>query len=155
MNGVAYGGVAVSWKKAVFTSMEEIAYKNPEKFEMVVTATSLKGHSRKLVVVGCYLPPNYTKKRAVAAMDYLSDIVVDLKRRFQDPFIIIGGDFNQWRVEEALVDFVNIKEAPVGCTTGGRAIDRIFTNMRRPLRTAARWHRWKQKERSRYQATIG
>ena len=44
------------------------------------------------------------------------------KRQYEDPFILITGDFNQWRIEEVLEDFMDVKEAP------GHWIDRIFSN---------------------------
>ena len=45
-----------------------------------------------------------------------------------DPFIVIAGDFDQWRVDGVLADFADIAEAPVGPTRNGISIDRIFTN---------------------------
>ena len=41
---------------------------------------------------------------------------------------MISGDFNQWKVNEALQDFQDLREAPVGPARGSRQIDRKFTN---------------------------
>ena len=46
---------------------------------------------------------------------------------------MIGGAFNQWAAESAVVEFPDISEVLVGPTRGYRAIDRIFTNMGRSL----------------------
>ena len=44
-----------------------------------------------------------------------------------------GGDFNQWPVDEALSEFPDVKEAPVGPTRKDRCIDRVFTNFGRAI----------------------
>ena len=78
-NGVSYSGVAVVWKESV-GSFKEVKLKNKEGFELVAAAGSLKGQSRKLVVVACYIPPNYVKARGNLALDYIEGAVIELKR---------------------------------------------------------------------------
>ena len=51
-------------------------------------------------MIGCYLPPNYKVPKARKALDFVAGCVTHVKRKFEDPFIVIAGDFNQWRVEE-------------------------------------------------------
>ena len=131
-SGVAYGGVACIWKESL-GNFTEVKMKNPDGYEVLTCAGSLAGYRRKLVIIGVYIPPNYTKNRAVGAMDYVADAVVGVKRKYSDPFIIIAGDFNQWKISEYLEEFVDIKEAPVGATRNRRAIDKIFTNMSRSI----------------------
>ena len=61
-------------------------------------------------------PPNYDRRRGEAALSYIVDTIVDLKIRFYDPQLIIAGDFNQWKIDESLLDFNDIKEVAVGST---------------------------------------
>ena len=61
-NGVAYGGVAVCWNESL-CSFRKFAIKNDERFEVLACVGSIRGHSRKLVVIACYIPPNYIKTR--------------------------------------------------------------------------------------------
>ena len=131
-NGVAYGGVAVVWRESVGRT-SEIKYKNKDGYEVMVAASSIKGQARKLVIVACYIPPGYSKVRGAGALAYVEDLVVDLKRRYKDPFVVVAGDFNQWRIGGALENFVDIKEVDVGNTRGRRSIDRIFTNFSRSI----------------------
>ena len=131
-NGVAYGGVAVVWREAMGRTAE-IKYKNKEGYEIMVTASSIKGQTRKLVIIACYLPPGYSKVRGAGALAYVEDLIVDLKSRYKDPFVVVAGDFNQWKIEGALDNFVDIKEVDVGVTRGRRSIDRIFTNFSRSI----------------------
>ena len=132
-NGVTYGGVAIIWKEAACAFREIKTLKNPEQFEILVGLGTVAGQSRKIVCVAAYLPPGYTKTKGEKALEFISDTVVDLKRRYNDPYIIVGGDFNQWNIEEALLDFADIREVDVGNTRGDRSIDKIFTNAARSV----------------------
>ena len=100
----------------------------------MTTAASLRGHSRKLVVVACYLPPGYSRTRGGEALEYIEGTVIELKRRYKDPYVVIAGDFNQWKIQDALANFADIKEVLVGCTRGRKAIDRLFVNFTRSVR---------------------
>ena len=129
-NGVVYGGVAVVWRHSMGL-FKQVPVKNEEHYEVLIAAGSLKGHSRKLVVVACYIPPGYSKQRGQGALDHVEDVVIEMKRKYQDPFIVVTGDFNQWKINGSLSGFNDIKETKIGNTRGNRAIDRFFTNMSR------------------------
>ena len=86
------------------------------------------GVHRKLVVIEVYIPPKYTKDRADKCLDQLVDKIIEHKRTYSDPYMVIGGDLNQWPVGEVLEMFIDIREAEVGCTRGQRSIDRLFLN---------------------------
>ena len=60
--------------------------------------------------------------------------VTEIKRRFNDPYIIVSGDFNQWKIDETLEDFPDLIEVEVGPTRGSRAIDRSFSNFSRAVK---------------------
>ena len=130
--GVAHGGVAVVHNRSV-CSLTKLDLPNPEGFEVLVTMSNLAGYSRKLVTIACYLPPNYCVQRGRAALNHIEDVLMEVKRKYKDPFILVGGDFNQWPVEEALQDYPDLKEADVGPTRKDRCIDRMFTNFTRSI----------------------
>ena len=62
-------------------------------------------------------------------MDYIAAAVSEAKRRLDDPLVVVAGDFNQWKVDGALVDFPDIHEHVSGSTRGDRCIDRSFSNL--------------------------
>ena len=62
-------------------------------------------------------------------MEFIGGVVADAKRRLDDPMILVAGDYNQWRMEEALVDFPDLREHGTGNTRGDRRIDRSFSNL--------------------------
>ena len=106
---------------------KEVVYDNGDSYEVLVAARSLTGHSRKIVVVCCYIPPNYSTSRANGCLEYIGSIVADIKGRHKDPYIVVSGDFNQWDLGLALEEF-NLRESSNGPTRGTRVIDRTFTN---------------------------
>ena len=67
-NVVAYGGVGIFWKKAA-CDFKIVNIKNNADFEIISAIGSVKGYSRNLALITCYLPPNYQKTRANAALD--------------------------------------------------------------------------------------
>ena len=102
---------------------------NPENYEVLVATGKIFGLSRKLVVTGAYVPPGYSVARGRGAIDYIKEYILEVKRKYRDPYLVIVGDFNQWKAEDATVDYLDIREADVGITRGGSCIDRIFTNL--------------------------
>ena len=103
---------------------------NPEKYEVLVTVSTIAGHSRKLVTVAVYIPPGYSVGHGRACMSYVSDTVIEIKRKYREPFIVVAGDFNQWEIGNALEDFTDIGEVSVGPTRGDASIDRILVNFK-------------------------
>ena len=61
-------------------------------------------------------------------MNHIRDLVLDIKNKCQDPYILIGGDFNQWEIGEALLDYPDIEEISTSPTRLDRNIDKIFIN---------------------------
>lgn len=98
-----------------------------------MAAGLLRGHSRKLVVVACYIPPNCTRVRGSGALEFITDTVISMKRRFNDTYIVVVGHYNQCNVDVALSDFADISEVQVGNTRHDRSIHRIFLNMGRTV----------------------
>ena len=80
-------------------------------------------------MVAVYIPPNYSVPRVNGCLDYVENLLVDIKARYQDPYVIVAGDFNQWQIPQALSEFPDLTEIDVGPTRADRKIDRIFCNV--------------------------
>ena len=132
VTGVAHGGVAVIYGKKI-GQFKKIDFPNPDNFEMLPVIGSLKGTSRKIAIIGAYLPPNYTVPRGTAVLEHIENLIVHIKQKFRDPFIVLGGHFNQWAGEASVAEFPDIREVLVRPTRADRAIDRLFTNMGRSV----------------------
>ena len=118
--GVAHGGVAIAFRAAVVSSKKIELLPNPENYEVLTTISTISGHSRKLVTVAAYVPPGYP----VA----IADVVMEAKRRYREPYVVVAGDFNQWEVDKSLEDFVDIVEVGVGPTRGSSSICLLYTS---------------------------
>ena len=128
VQGFSHGGVAIVYRQSSM-SIKEVRLHNLKDFEVVAVECTLKGNGRKLVAVGCYLPPNYAVPRARQAMEFIGGVVMDAKICHNDPLVLVAGDFNQWRIEEALRDFPDLVEHGTGNTRGDHRIDRSFSNL--------------------------
>ena len=100
--GFSHGGVAVAYRKSS-CKMQEISLPNPDNFEVLVTIATIPGYARKLLTIACYIPPGYDVGRGRACLAYIEDVVLDLKRKYKDPFVVLGGDFNQWLIQDCLL----------------------------------------------------
>ena len=98
---------------------------------MLATVGNLPGYKEKLVVIACYIPPNYNVPRGRAAISYIEDTILEVKQRYSDPFIVVACDFNQWPLEQALDDLPDMREADVAPTRKDHYIDRMATNFNR------------------------
>ena len=130
--GVAHGGVAIITRKCA-GKFKPFDFPNPDNFEVLCAVGQLTGTSKKLAVVAAYVPPGYSVGRGNACMEFVEDLVVELKRKFDDLFVIYGGDFNQWPAAHAVDEFPDVTEVQLGPTRGDRCIDRLFTNMGRTI----------------------
>ena len=126
--GFSHGGVAVVYR-ASEVSLRRVKLHNPHNFEVIMATGMLRGCARRVVVVASYLPPNYSVGRGRSAMEFTAGAVAEAKRRFDDPLLIVAGDYNQWGIAAHLADFPDLEEYQVGPTRAGHSIDKIFSNM--------------------------
>ena len=91
--------------------------------------TKIKNTSRKLVVVGVYLKPNLKANLRIETMACIKDAVSKSKEEMNDPYIVIIGDFNMFRIAEAIADFPDIIAHPTPPTRGRVVLDIIASNL--------------------------
>ena len=127
VSGFSHGGVGLAFKTGR-CRFDRLDLPNPDGFEVIPAIGTIPGHSRKMAVVGVYIPPNYNSARGQACLDHVAELVLTIKRRYRQPYIVVAGDFNQWPIDQALADYPDLAEAPVGPTRGTRSIDRIFVS---------------------------
>ena len=131
-NGRQYGGVAI-FSRAASSKLEVVNIANPENFEVLCVAGKIAKVREKIVAIAAYIPPNYTRVKAEACLEYVADVIAEAKRRYDSPLIVVGGDWNQWRAEHILADHNDLSEVPHGPTRGDRKIDRLFVNFSRTI----------------------
>ena len=70
-------------------------------------------------------------KTSLACIEYIENLIDHVKLTYRDPYIVLGGDLNQWAAQEAVEEYPDMTEVRVGPTRGEREIDRLFCNMSR------------------------
>ena len=131
-NGRSYGGVAFIYRKSV-ASFKQFPLVNQENFEVLATVGKVNGISGKIFALSVYAPPNMPAARAKLLIEYISDVIGEAKRKFEDCSLVISGDFNQWGIEDIVQDHPELVEVNYGPTRGDRAIDRTFVNFGRAI----------------------
>lgn len=102
--GFSHGGVAIVTRDAT-TKFDILDFPNPLNFEVLPLVGKIAGVDRPLALICVYIPPNYDVPRGKACIDFVCDLVQHIKRKAGNSLICVSGDFNQWKIEEALVDF--------------------------------------------------
>ena len=74
-------------------------------------------------MVGVYLPPNYRKARARAALNAVEQIIMRAKTEMDDPAVIIAGDFNKHELEGIESKFEDLERLNHGPTRGLSTLD--------------------------------
>ena len=86
------------------------------------------GVKRSFFVIAAYIPPGYAVPRGKACLQHVADLVLEIKNKHTDVYILVGGDFNQWDIGDKLSEFQDMEEIPSPPTRGNRKIDKIFIN---------------------------
>ena len=125
--GYSHGGVAIMSRSST-TKMKPYSFPNPDNFEVLPVTATVKTIGRKFALIAAYMPPGYTVARGKDCLQHINDLVLDIKQKLADPYIVIMGDFNQWKIEEALADYPDVEEVITTATRENRRIDRVFVN---------------------------
>ena len=125
--GYSHGGVCIIYKDSEMTA-KKVAFPNPENFEVLISKCNVRGLKRKLFIIAAYIPPGYTVARGKSCLEHIRNAVLQIKNDNKDPLIGVFGDFNQWKIDEALLDYQDMIENVGGFTRKDRIIDRNFCN---------------------------
>lgn len=59
---------------------------------MLYVAGKVTKVREKVAVIAVYIPLNYTKVKADLCLDYIADVISEVKRKFESPIITVAGD---------------------------------------------------------------
>ena len=127
VNGLSHGGVAIIYRAST-TKLQVYKFQNPDNFEVLTCMAKVTGIERKFFLTAAYIPPGYSVPRGKACMQHIADIILEIKRKFVDPLLLVAGDFNQWDVADKLSEYPDMEEVPSPPTLADRKIDKIFIN---------------------------
>ena len=100
------GGVAIDFRKSkIILDKMDMPENN---YEILFTSGSMPNFSRKFVAICVYMHPSLNPAQVRETRAYLTDSILQMKEKYQDPFIAISGDFNNFNVTDYLDDFPDL-----------------------------------------------
>lgn len=119
------GGVAILYKTGDLV-LNQI--KTGTNHEIVAAVGRRIGQRRKIVVVAAYVPPGLNAEASELVLQKIADLIGTFKRRYNSPYILLGGDFNKRQIEKELRIFNDISIVPTPPRRGDNVLDLVFTN---------------------------
>ena len=101
--GYTTGGVAIAFKRS-HIELKTIDLPG-NNYEIIFAEGSIPRFTRKFLAICVYMPPNLSASSARECLNFLVDAILELKQRYNDPFITIAGDFNNFGIHSALEDY--------------------------------------------------
>ena len=121
------GGLAVCFNSARVQFCK--AKIPPTKHEVFATIGRRVGQRRKVVVLAIYVPPWYNADQNRSLFKYTNDAILAIKSKYENPYIIVAGDFNRRDFRLATNEHTEIKAVTTGPTRGAAVLDVIGSNM--------------------------
>ena len=75
-----------------------------------------------------YIPPSYDSDTSKRCLSKINDTIAFIKRKYVDPYIVLGGDFNKRDLGLATCDHKTVKPVITGPTRGKNVLDYIATD---------------------------
>ena len=126
--GPAGGGVALAFDTRT-CNFKRRKISNAVKGHEILSAVGKVGNiARKVVVLVVYIPP---KTKAAAQEEIAAAVSNEIARahaEYNNPLVVIGGDFNKRDISAGLADSCVFEEAQTGPTRGPNKLDLVYTN---------------------------
>ena len=121
------GGVAICFKSETASFVK--AKIPPSKHEVFAAIGRRIGQRRKIVAVVVYVPPYYNAEQNKSLLNYVNDVVLALKAKYDNPYVFVGGDFNKRNFRTAVRDHPEIKAIVTEATRGNAVLDILGSNV--------------------------
>ena len=121
------GGVAIFYDDQK-VSLKEFRLKK-SNVEVVAALGRLPNVKRKIAIIAAYIPPSYSTTRKESAVQYIYDAIHKLRTQHNNPYIILGGDFNNTKLDRITYSFHDMEILESGPTHGFNTLDLIVTNI--------------------------
>ena len=132
-NDIARGGAAIIVDKNKGTFKEFRPFMS--RFETVALVGTLHGYSRKMLIICTYMPPGL--RGAPDCLEEIVGLINEAKVLFSDPFIMVGGDFNEFSSDTITAISPDLLVADSPPTRHDRKIDLLITNFNRSFKSSS------------------
>ena len=121
------GGIAICFN----TSRIQLAKAKipPSKHEVYASIGRRMGQRRKIAILAIYIPPWYNAEQNRSLFKYTNDAIMALKAKYEDPYIVVAGDFNRRDFSLATAEHPDIKPVTTSPTRGQAILDIIGSNI--------------------------
>ena len=120
------GGIAICFdRRKISLSKAKIP---PSKHEVFAAIGRRKGQRRKILFIVIYVPPWYNADQNRSFYNYVNDALLALTSKYDDPYIMVGGDFNRRDFKEATRDHPSVKLITTGPTRNHATLDLVGSN---------------------------
>ena len=123
----AGGGISIIYNSNTLTGSEYNVKKSG--FEIAVGKFKLKNESRALFIIGAYLSTRLSKQEAEKNIQALVVIINKIKLQHESPYIVLGGDFNNFDISSITTDFIDLILINTHPTRRNRTIDLAICNV--------------------------
>ena len=96
--------------------------------EILCTTGKLVGNSRKIAILAVYISPRCRAKQYHQTLENVSNAILKIKEEMHNPYIIVAGDFNRRKIEEAIGDYPDLILTNTPPTRNGVMLDLVATN---------------------------
>ena len=100
----------------------------PSKHEVMAAIGRRAGQRRKIAFVCVYVPPWYNAQQNASLYGYVNDVILALKNKYENPMLVLGGDFNRRDHRQMVRDFPEMKAISTEATREGAVLDILLTN---------------------------
>ena len=125
------GGVAICYDPTKIRLNIFKAANHEEKGEVVTAVGNSPLTKRKIALMSIYLPPSLKVREVEEILDSIVITIDQIKTKFPDPIIILGGDFNRKSMQTVLTAVPELRAVCAGATRNGYALDEIYCNIDR------------------------
>ena len=99
--------------------------------EICAALRSVRGCSRKVICIAAYHTTALDEDGSVAFLEEISDMIHSFKSKYNDPVVLVAGDWNRAQTGIALDDFPSIHQIMSPPTRGDEVLDITFLNVPR------------------------
>lgn len=125
--GARGGGVALAFDTV--SADFKVVKLAENKYEILCCVGSIDGVGKKVAVLVVYIPPQTNAATVEKINEFIGDSVETIIEKYDDPHIVITGDFNKKNVTECLGDFPEIQLIQTPATRGEACLDKCYSNL--------------------------
>ena len=121
------GGVAIAYNPLKI-KLKKFPVGGEPGTEIVCATGNTPLSKRKIALISVYIPPSVSGPALDSYVYTLVELMDNIKIKFPDALIFLGGDFNRKEMDRFCTAFPDMRPIEAGATRRGHALDEVYTN---------------------------